>query len=241
MVGLENTDQIKRQILDHVNNIKPHIPSENLQFKKNNIPLPNGNIIVILQVFPSGNAPHQYDYIFYKRLPDGNQPAEADEVKSLVIQRRKNLALFRLMVNEFGVIKSNYMKAREQLSQGLIYEAITLCELTTNNSTSHFLYDQSYLYATELQNLVQELVEITEKFLFQVGRFYEDVLENKNNRVTKEMLKKHNCSTVEEYLQKFINGLLEIVLNDLDQFEKTTGYTIPEPRQLVDFDSESNK
>lgn len=236
IIGVENTDQLKRQIIDKINNIQPHIPSEFLQFKKNNIPISNGNVVVILQVFRSSVGPHQYEHKFYKRLPDGNDPMNADEVKSIVINLQKNFTLFNLMLNEFGIIKDNYERAKELLDKDLIHDALTQCELTSLNSSQHFLYNQSYLYAPELQNLIQEIVNITQKLSYDIGRIYEEN-EEKNDDVFQQFLKQNNVKSWDEFMKILIQKLLDIILNDLDHFEKISGYKIPLPKQIVDLAS----
>ena len=236
IVGVQNTDQLKRQIIDKINNLQPHIPSGFLQFKKNNIHLPNDNVIVILQVLRSIMGPHQYEYKFYKRLPDGNESMNADEIKDLVINLQKNSSLFNLMVNELGAVKANYERAKNLLSKNRLQPAITQCELTSTDSIQHFLYHQSYLYPVKLQNLIQDVIAIAQKLSYDVGRVYEDGegVVDENNSEFKEFLRKNNAKSLEELIKNIVQDMVEILLNDLDQFEKITGHTIPPPRNIVD-------
>ncbi|MGI0045901.1 MAG: AlbA family DNA-binding domain-containing protein [Nitrosotalea sp.] len=74
LMGLDDSDQLKRNIIDQIQNIKPSIPIDNLIFKKSNIKLPNNKVSVILKILKTTVGPHQYDHIFYKRISNGNEP-----------------------------------------------------------------------------------------------------------------------------------------------------------------------
>ena len=235
IVGIEDSDQLKRQILDHINNIQPQIPTEHLQFRKNNIQLPNGKVIVILQIIRSYLGPHQFEYIFYKRLPDGNSPMGAVEVSSLIINSQKNRSLFNLLMTELGVIRANYERAKISLENKQIDEALTQCGLTTNNSTQHFLYNQAFLYGDDFQNEIRQIVEISLKLSYDINEAYEEAIERKDTPEFKEFIKSNNYQSVEEYMQKFIGGFIELVLTSINEVERISGYNVVEPRNLMDF------
>ena len=233
LVGVDNVDQTKRQIIDKINQINPHIPVQNLQFKKNNIILPNGKVIIILQISNSFAAPHQFEHKFYKRLPDGNEPMTATEVKNVVINSQKNRRLYNLMVNELGVMLANYEQSLILLDKNLTADAIMQCELTANDSLQHFLYNQSVFYSNEFQNLIEEIFHISQKLSYGFGRVY-DNLELKDDKEYKEFLERNNTKSSDELMKRQVGNMLNIILNDLDQFEKITGQKLPAPRDLSD-------
>ena len=61
--GLDDSDQLKRNIVDKIKHIQPSIPIKDLIFRKTNIKIPNKKVIVILKVQSSSSKPHQYHHI----------------------------------------------------------------------------------------------------------------------------------------------------------------------------------
>ena len=196
IIGLDNSDQLKSSILNQINNIKPNIPTSNLIFKKNNINLKNGRIIIILDIRPSVSLIHQFNDIFYKRLPDGNKPMEVDaknkiistrqhhllEVDAIVnkiISTRQHHLLFNLLLVEGGLIRNNLNFAKAELDKNNIDEALIPFEFLKNDSFHHFLYNQAYLSTPEVQQCIYTIVDMTEKLTFGVARIFEQMKEKK--------------------------------------------------------------
>lgn len=179
IIGLDNSDQLKSSILNQINNIKPNIPTSNLIFKKNNINLKNGRIIIILDIRPSVSLIHQFNDIFYKRLPDGNKPMEVDAIVNKIISTRQHHLLFNLLLVEGGLIRNNLNFAKAELDKNNIDEALIPFEFLKNDSFHHFLYNQAYLSTPEVQQCIYTIVDMTEKLTFGVARIFEQMKEKK--------------------------------------------------------------
>jgi len=238
IIGLENNDQLKRQILDHINNIKPNIPAENLQFKKNNIFLQDGNVVIVLQISPSISQIHQYEHIFYKRLPDGNHPMEVEEILNKILSSRQNYTLFNLLLIEGGVIRGMVNVAKEGLARNDLDYAITQFELIPNDAFLHFLYNQAHLHSIEIQNCIYSIVEISKKLSYDVGRIFDDEKETKR-KLSSEEKKQYDVSTTEEFLKKFVESMADLLLEDLNKFESLTKSKLTPPRNLLDLAKKS--
>ena len=220
IIGLDNSDQLKSSILNQINNIKPNIPTQNLIFKKNNINLKNGKIIIILTIEPSVSLIHQFNDIFYKRLPDGNKPMEVDEIVNKIISTRQHQLLFNLLLVEGGLIRDNLNFAKAELGKNNIDEALIQFEFLKNDSFHHFLYNQAYLSAPEVQQCIYTIVDTTEKLTLGIARIFKQMEEKKI--FTKEYLAEKNVDTEEEYMKKIALHQIDAVLSNLELFERLT-------------------
>lgn len=234
IIGLDNSDQLKRQILDQINNIKPNLPLECIQFKKNNIHLPNGKVVIILRILPSDTGPHQFNNIFYKRLPDGNEPFSADEIINKIIETRKNSTLFNLLLSEAGVIRNTLKSAQIALEQNDVKNALTNCELISNDALHHFLYNQSFLYSDEFQHCLYTLVSATQKLSYDIGKAFDDIIEKEDTPEIKQLLANNNVKSADEFMKQYVQHIIKIALSSLDTLEKIINYKIPEPVNLFD-------
>lgn len=169
VIGMDDSDGLKRTIIDKINNINPNIPIKNLIFRKSNIKLPNGRVIVILKITSSDLRPHQYNNIFYKRLVDGNQPMNVTEIKQMILESQKNENLLTLLLQECGFIQSQLNAVQEHLDKNDIYLAIHSCKNIHFDTVQHFMFNQSYLYSNDTTQTLMRLIEIIEK----ISNFWE--------------------------------------------------------------------
>lgn len=165
ITGLEDSDGLKRSIIDKINQVQPNIPIKNLVFRKSNIKLPNKKIIIILKITPSKNKPHQHNHIFYKRLVDGNNPMGVDEVSRLILDNKKNEVVLSLLDSDLGAIYDTFQTTRKLMNDDT---KIGTCLVYLNNfsykSLEYFLYNQAYLYSMNVMTELATIIQYLEKF-----------------------------------------------------------------------------
>lgn len=159
IIGLDDTDQLKRNIIDKIKNIQPSIPIKNLIFRKSNIKLPNKKVIVILKIAPSNIRPHQYNRIFYKRLSDGNEPMDVTEIKQLILESQKNKSFLLLLRQECGFIRDEFEKAKDHLKKNELHLAVVELRNIQFGSIKHFMFNQSFLYSNETTQTLMRILE----------------------------------------------------------------------------------
>lgn len=119
IIGLTDTDQLKRKIVDQIKNIEPNIPLDTIEIKNNNIKTTiEGRILIILKIKPSSLAPHQYNHIFYKRLSDGNEPMDVNETKSSFINSEKNKWDLEMLQSEGGMMLDTLQTMKVESENG---------------------------------------------------------------------------------------------------------------------------
>lgn len=152
LIGLEDSDQLKSQINNQLQNIRPNISIEDIIFRDANIRLPDGNVIVILKVEKSRVGPHQYDHIFYKRGPNGNIPMEIDEIKEAILHSKKSENMLTMLSNE-GANLIDTLKGIQILFENRKFErAFLQINNIVYDSFIHFVYHFSYLYNDKIQD-----------------------------------------------------------------------------------------
>lgn len=158
LVGLEDSDQLKSQINNQLQNIRPNISIEDVIFRDANIRLPNGNVIVILKVEKSRVGPHQYEHIFYKRGPNGNVQMEIDEIKEAILHSQKSENML-IMLSSEGATLMDMLKGVQILFEN---KKLERASYQINNivydSFRHFLYHFSYLYDDKIQDASYVLI-----------------------------------------------------------------------------------
>jgi len=163
IIGIEDSDGLKRTIIDKINNIHPNIPIKNTVFRKSNIKLPNNKVIIILKITPSNSRPHQYDHIFYKRLVDGNEPMDVTEVKQIILESQKNEILLTLLLQECGLIQDRLNSIQRDLDDNDLYLAINSCKNIPFDTVQHFMFNQSFLYSDDTTQTLMRLIEVIDK------------------------------------------------------------------------------
>jgi len=144
--GLNDTDQLKRQIIDKINNIHPNIPIRNLKFKKSNIQLPNKKVIVILKIEKSKSDLHQYEKLFYKRVSDGNDPMDVEEVKQHILESHKNQTAITLLSKFGGFLLDDLESAKISAENNGLDSAYFWLNHLVFDEFEYFMFNQAYLY-----------------------------------------------------------------------------------------------
>jgi len=158
LVGLEDSDQLKAQINNQIQNIKPNIPIECVRFRDSNIQLPTGRVIVILKIYKSMIGPHQYENIFYKRVSNGNSPMELDEIKENILTSKKSQQMITLL-KDYGGVELDLLEAIKLLIDYKDFlKALDYIHLLSMETFNHFLYEHSYLYNEDIQEKAATLV-----------------------------------------------------------------------------------
>jgi len=164
ILGVSDSDQLKRNIIDKIKNIQPNIPIKNIIFRKTNLKIPHKKeIIVILKITSSKDKPHQYKNIFYKRLSDGNEPMNVTEVKQIILESQKNKKLLALLLQECGLFQERLKEAKKKLGENEISAALISSRNQHFDSINYFMYNQSYLYSTDITQTLMRIVEVIHK------------------------------------------------------------------------------
>lgn len=217
--GLDDTDQLKRNIIDKIKNIEPSIPIKNLIFRKSNIKLPNGKVIVILKVQSSNNKPHQYNHLFYKRLSDGNDPMNVSEVKQLILksqQHSHNVSLLRL---EFELLKDALERFKKGLTSNNVssFEFMKYFDLT---STIHFQHNLAYLYPIDVPTSLSRFIHDVKR-LASIPNSYQDAITGK--KILEDVMgdaKKEGFDDPKEFVKKLILTRINRALDDMNTLSK---------------------
>jgi len=164
IIGLDDSDQLKRTIIDKIKNILPNVPIKYINFKKSNIKLPNKKVIVILKILKSDSAPHQYEKLCYKRISDGNEPMSIEEIKNMVLESARDRSAL-ILLEEFGgtildSLKTCLLYAEHHDLDNIKYWLNTI----DINPFEHFMYNQAYLHKPELTRIFVQLIYRFKKY-----------------------------------------------------------------------------
>lgn len=227
--GLDDSDQLKRNIVDKIKNIEPNIPIEDLIFRKSNIKLPNKKVIVILQVRPSSFKPHQYNHIFRKRLSDGNEPMSVEEIKNLILTSSKRRHNELLVVIELGVIKENFEKAKHSILKKEYLAVVPYVEDQDMTSLIHFQHNLSHLYSSEIPHEISEILANTEKLSVPLPA-YQNIFEGKSVPAMITHSKKQGYDEPLQYVIDLFLTRIDIVLKSIDNLSKLLHHQIQMPK-----------
>ncbi|BDQ30741.1 hypothetical protein NZNM25_14350 [Nitrosopumilus zosterae] len=161
--GLDDSDQLKRNIIDKIKHIQPSIPIKNLIFRKTNIKLPNKRVIVILKVTPSSRKPHEWNHVFLKRLSDGNEPMDVTEVKQTILESQKNERLLTLLRQEAGLLRYLFEKSKKLLEEDKIRLTTMFLNTIPVDTVKYFMLNQSFLYPVQSTQSLMRILEVVEK------------------------------------------------------------------------------
>ena len=230
--GLENSDQLKRNIVDQFKQIQPSIPLGCLIFRTTPLTLDDKRVIPILRILPSLIAPHQNNGKCYKRLSDGNEIMTIEEISSKIIDSRKNGNAASLLMSEAGVIQKKLLDFKNDIVKETFEQSFQILEYIPLDSFLHFLYNQSYLYEDELtQNiyLVISTVEHLQKELYFAYTIFDRI---RNSNEVKERIKKENCSDLEDYIIKKAKPRVDLVLKSITSIGEILNMKIIVPTTL---------
>ena len=159
--GVNNPDEVKRQINQHISKIRPAIPNECYRFKDRNI-IVKGKKIVLLQINRSPNRPHQYNYKCYERLPGQNSPMNIEKITSILLQSRKQSLALSMLSKECKQFKKQICMICKLVTIKDLETLISLCPLIKNTSFTHFVYNHAHLYSKEIQEHAWRIVKFVE-------------------------------------------------------------------------------
>ncbi|AFS80674.1 hypothetical protein NKOR_03920 [Candidatus Nitrosopumilus koreensis AR1] len=214
VVGLEDSDQLKRNIIDKIKNIQPSIPIKNLIFRKTNIKLPNKRVIVVLKIASSNNKPHQYKHIFYKRLSDGNEPMDVTEVKQLMLESVKQTHHEVLMILELSYVKEALENTKKSFMENK--NSLGSLDYLDITSTIHFQHHLAYGYPTDLPVTLIELIhEITR--LSNLPNSFASTLNGKPPKFIIDDAKSENFSDPKEFVKGLILTRINTALECLEK------------------------
>jgi len=165
----------------------------------------------------SKKGPHQYQNIFYKRISDGNEPMQVDEIKRRIIESEKKEVLLQLFLQEGGLVKNKMEEIKKCLAANELLSAISICDLLHTSASEHFLYDQSYLYSHKVYDGISRIIEVSEK-LFDLRETFEDLLNSKSKNFNMKSGQK-TYTAPEEYIKDTINDFLDMGLLHFNNIE----------------------
>jgi len=196
--GLEESNQLKRKIVDQIKNIKPPIPLKHLIFKSNNIKAGiEGRVFIVLKILRSNEGPHQYQNIFYKRISDGNEPMTFEEISNQIIESRRNDRILTMIMSEAGLIDAYLKMMKASIKKNFFEIALNTGLEISVDSFSYFLYNQAYLYSFEIHVSTSRLIESIHKI-----KNVKAVIDSSNEldeKLSKDELKKLGFKTFTEY------------------------------------------
>jgi len=230
--GLDDSDQLKRNIVDKIKHIQPSIPIKDLIFRKTNIKIPNKKVIVILKVQSSSSKPHQYHHIFRKRLSDGNDPMSVEEIKNQILTSSKQQHNEILLMIELGMIKSFLEKSKQALLDKQYNLGVEILGDQDLTSTIHFQHNLAYLYSSEVPHELNRIIDNIEK-LSQIPTSFRDVIAGKKNTFIDKKAEEGGQSSG---LQHIIDSLLTRIdtsLEAMSNLEKILEMPIAGTRQHV--------
>lgn len=225
ITGIDNTDDLHKKIIDKIKNIQPQIPIENIIFKKSNIKLDDNKVIVVLKIVKSPIRPHQYDFLFYKRMPGSNERMNVEEIKNIILESEKSFHHTALMFSEFSQIKDGLVDAKEALEKDSISAALGSLSYLDHVSTVYFLHERSFLYPEDISNSLVDLIFNVER-LSEPPEVYARVARGEKLDFAEEKAKKLGFKDGKDYVK---NGLLIRVnkaLSILEKLEKKFGMEI---------------
>lgn len=211
IIGMDDSDGLKRTIIDKINNIHPNIPIRSMIFRKSNIKLPNKKVIVILKITSSNSRPHQYNHIFYKRLVDGNEPMLVDEISRLILDVKKNKMSLTLLSRDLSGLYDTFKTTKKLFeNDDKLETCVRLLTDFSYKSLEHFLYNQSYLYDFSVANNLSNIIQYIEKFI--------DFSEHTLNILTKKPKHEFFDETKNEMIQRVDRCIdsIEALKKDLD-------------------------
>lgn len=232
LIGLIDSDDLKSKITNQLKSIKPDILLSNIQFKESNIRLLNGRVIVVMKISKSTNTPHQFEFKFYKRLANGNEPMDVEEVRNRILESAKNQTLLGLFISEGGYIRDQLKKMKKYFDDDNSIKAIPFLQYLDVTATSHFLYNQSHLYPHEVQLEIMRLVEIITK-LFRFDKPVVDFV-NLDEKISNAILEKHGFKTKEQWVKDILYDLTVEGISKFELLEKLLNEKFPEPIKKSD-------
>ena len=157
IIGIEKSEDIKKKINDQLQNIRPNIPIQFVNFKKNYIDLENGKVIVIVKIEQSSMAPHQYENIFLKRVNSSNAPMELEQIKTKILENQKNQAYMATLDYQakmlFDILSAIILSIESKKSLSIEAEINSI----DMSGFQHFLYNRAFLYGAETIQDVRSL------------------------------------------------------------------------------------
>jgi len=227
LIGLVDSDDLKSKITNQLKNIKPDILLSNVQFKESNIRLLSGRVITIVQILKSKNAPHQFEHKFYKRLANGNEPMEVDEIKNSILESAKNETLLNLFKSECGFLRYQLQIIKKNLDENAVYHALQSAKYLDPTATNHFLYHQSHLYPGDFQIQLMRFCEAVGKII-RFRETQEEILLAKPETIT-SVMKKEGFDTADALVKSFVEPFTNDALSHLDQLETLLDLKFPPP------------
>jgi len=240
IIGVDHTDDLHKRIIDKIKNIQPQIPIENLIFRKSNIKLENSKVIVILKIIRSPKRPHQYDFIFYKRMPGSNERMSVEEIKSMFLDSEKSVHHISLMFFEFSTIKNSLVEAKKSLKKNQIPFAIGSLSYLDHTSSVYFLHERSFLYSNRITELISTLIHQL-RLLSDLPESFDDVTSKEGSPAADELAKERGLKDGKEFVKKVLTIRVESALSALEQLEKEFGLKIADSVSILPEKKKKNK
>lgn len=217
--GLEESNQLKRKIVDQIKNIKPPIPLKYLIFKSNNVKASiEGRVFIILKILRSNEGPHQYQNIFYKRISDGNEPMTFEEISNQIIESRRTGRILSMIMSEAGLIDAYLKMMEENIKNNSLEIALDTGLDISVDAFSYFFYNQAYLYSFETYVNTSRLIESVKKI-----KHVKSLMDSANKLDEKDRkaeLKESGFKTFNEYGSKLLKEHIDDIYKNIEFIEK---------------------
>ncbi len=232
IVGIEDADDIHKKIVDRIKQIESQIPMGNIIFRKSNIKLDNKKVIVVLKIEKSKLSPHQYDYVFYKRLPGNNERMNAEEVKAQILYSQKRLHHVVLLLMELGLIKSTILEAKKNIDKNDLQRAMGNLNYFALTSSIYFLHEQSYLYSIEVPNALAIIIHNVRR-LGDLPIMFKIIADEQITESIKDTVKKEGYSDPKEYVKTALATRINEVLKQMENLEEKFQRKIKDTHTMI--------
>lgn len=217
ILGVSKSEDNVVKVSDQIKNIIPEIPLEKIKFKKSPIPLHNGNEIIIIRVEKSDSL-HQFEDKFYKRIQGKNDPMPYDEIKNrFIINKRINSALHILAMDLQNL--REVLTLQTNIDPMIISTHMNFLELLEDDGIKFFLYNQSYLHNSEIQNKVMRLLTNISQ-LHAIRVYYHEIMSSNSEESRNRIAQKDNVKTFEESVAKDIKKFADRGIERINEIKE---------------------